>query len=168
MLNTTGPTTAVAAGTATGATSATTTTAAGEPVLATRSVAFVLTALVAAFMVFLAVRGALGPISAAHGFGIDLASPLDAFYLHVKADRDLAIGAILVALLIYRRPAPLALFVGASTVAPVLDCLLVALEPRGHLGYALAVHGSAAVYGVVTTWLLARARGTAAASRSAS
>ena len=116
-----------------------------EPVLRTGSVAFVLVALITAFMLFLGVRGMVDPISAAHGFGIDLASPLDAFYLHVKADRDLAIGAMLLALLLYRRPTPLALFVGASTIAPVLDCLLVALEPRGHAGYALAVHGSAAV-----------------------
>jgi len=38
----------------------------------------------------------LGPCStrfgAAHGFGIDLASPADAFYMHVKGDRDLALG----------------------------------------------------------------------------
>ena len=133
------------------------TSTAREPVLAIRSAPFVLTALVAAFMLFLAVRGAADAAGAAHGFGIDLASPLDAFYLHVKADRDLAIGAILVALLVYRRAVPLALLIGASTIAPVCDCLLVALEPRGHAGYALAVHGSAAAYGVVTTWLLVRA-----------
>jgi hypothetical protein len=129
-----------------------------EPVLRTRSVAFVLVALITAFMLFLGVFGMVDPIGAAHGFGIDLASPLDAFYLHVKADRDLAIGAIFLALMLYRRPAPLTLLIGAATIAPVLDCLLVALDPRGHAGYALAVHGSAAAYGVVTTWLLARAR----------
>jgi hypothetical protein len=116
--------------------------------LSPRSLPFVLVVVLAAFLLLLAVRGALDPLGAAHGFGVDLAAPADAFYLHVKADRDLAI---------YRRPAPLALFVAATCIAPVIDCTLVALDPHGSLGYALGVHGSAVVYGVVTAALLWRA-----------
>lgn len=125
--------------------------------LSPRSLPFVLVVVLAAFLLLLAVRGALDPVSAAHGFGVDLAAPADAFYLHVKADRDLALCAVLVALAIYRRPAPLALFVAATCIAPIVDCTLVALHRPGGLGYALGVHGSAAAYGVVTAVLLWRA-----------
>lgn len=139
-----------------------------DPVLSPRSLPFVLVGVLVAFMLLLAVLGFVQPIDAAHGFGIDLASPLDAFYLHVKADRDLAIGASFLALLLHRRAMPLALFTGACTLAPVIDCLLVASDPRGHVGYALAVHGSAAIYGILTTWLLVRrARAPMRESRSA-
>lgn len=124
--------------------------------LSPRSLPFVLVVLLAAFLLFLAVFGTLDPLAAAHGFGADLVAPADAFYLHVKADRDLALFAVLTALAIYRRPLPLALCVGPAVVAPVIDATLVALH-QGSLGYALAVHGSAAVYGVVTTVLLWRA-----------
>lgn len=131
-------------------------TSAADPRLAVRSLAFVLTAVLTAFMLFLAIRGALGAVDAAHGFGVDLAAPLDAFYLHVKADRDLAIGLALAALLAYRRATPLLLVVGALCVAPIIDCALVAAH--GRVGYALGVHGSAAAFGVVLVALLARAR----------
>jgi hypothetical protein len=125
--------------------------------LSPRSLPFVLVVILAAFLLLLAVLGALDPLSAAHGFGFDLAAPADAFYLHVKADRDLTLFAVLVALAIYRRPAPLALVVAVACIAPVIDAALVSTAPHGGLGYALGVHGSAAAYGVVTAALLWRA-----------
>lgn len=128
-----------------------------DPRLSPRSLPYVLVALLAAFLLFLAVRALFDPIGAAHGFGIDLAAPADAFYMHVKADRDLALAAILLALMLDRRPRALALFVAAACIAPVCDGLLVALDPRGSAGYALGVHGSAVAYGVVTAALLWRA-----------
>ena len=124
--------------------------------LSLRSLPFALVAILVVFLLLLAVRGFFDPLDAAHGFGVDLAAPADAFYLHVKGDRDLALALTLLALLIYRRPAPLALFVAAACIAPVLDACFVAFA-RGHAGYALAVHGSAAAYGVVTAALLGRA-----------
>lgn len=130
------------------------------------SLAFVLVAILAAFMAWIGVNGFLDPLGAAHGFGIDLAAPADAFYLHVKADRDLSIAVLLVGLLMYRRAAPLTVVVAALCIAPLADCVLSLLDARGHAGYALAVHGSAALYGIVTTALLVRAhrRGPASAA----
>lgn len=122
------------------------------------SVAFVLVAILAAFMAWIGVGGFLDPLSAAHGFGIDLVAPADAFYLHVKADRDLSIAVLLAGLLVYRRATPLAVVVAALCIAPLADCTLSLLDARGHVGYALAVHGSAVLYGIVTTALLVRAR----------
>jgi hypothetical protein len=128
-----------------------------------RSLPFVLVVILAAFLLLLAVLGALDPLGAAHGFGFDLAAPADAFYLHVKADRDLTLFAVLVALAIYRRPAPLALVVTVACIAPVIDGALVATAPHGSLGYALGVHGSAVAFGVVTAALLWRAHRRACA-----
>src|SRR5215813_3947414 len=128
-----------------------------DPRLSPRSLPFVLVAILAAFLALLAVMGLFNPLGAAHGFGVDLAAPADAFYLHVKGDRDLALAGILIALMAYRRPAPLAMFVAVTCIAPVLDCSFVASDPRGGVAYALAVHGSAVVYGVVTAALLWRA-----------
>jgi hypothetical protein len=113
-------------------------------------------ALLGVFMVFLAVRGALDPLGAAHGFGADLAAPVDAFYLHVKAGRDLAIAAAIFGLLAYRRVTPLAILVATLLIAPICDAALVMHE--GRIGYALEVHGSAVAYGAVLVALLRRAR----------
>jgi hypothetical protein len=131
--------------------------------LAPRSLPFVLVVILAAFLLLLAVVGALDPLGAAHGYGFDLAAPADAFYLHVKAGRDLTLFAVLVALAIYRRPAPLALMVAVACIAPVVDAALVATAPDGRLGYALGVHGSAAAYCAITAALLWRAHRRACA-----
>jgi ABC-type xylose transport system permease subunit len=128
-----------------------------DDLLPVRSVAFVMTAVLGAFMAFLALRAAIDPLGAATGFGSSLAAASDAFYLHVKADRDLAIAAAILGLLAYRGATPLAILVAAMLIAPICDALLVMRE--GRLGYALAVHGSAVAYGVVLVWQLrARAR----------
>lgn len=120
-----------------------------------RSLAFVLTVLLAVFMLVLAARAAFDPIGAAHGYGIDLASPLDVSYLYVKAGRDLAIAAVLTALLVYGRTVPLLLTVGALCIAPIVDGILV--TAHGKPGYALGVHGSAVAFGFVLVALLVRA-----------
>jgi uncharacterized protein DUF4267 len=120
------------------------------------SAAYVMTALLGTFMAFLAIRGVVDPISAAHGYGVDLAAPADAFYLYVKADRDLAIAALLFGLLAYRRATPLIIVVGSLLLAPLGDAILV--TARHSLGYALAVHGSAVAYGIALVAVLARAR----------
>jgi hypothetical protein len=120
------------------------------------SATFVMTAILALFMLLLALRAFFAPHAAATGFGIGIVDPADLFYLRVKADRDLSTALALSALLALRRPLPLALFIGVATVQPLFDCLLVLTDPRGSAAYALSVHGSAAVYGVVLALLLGR------------
>jgi hypothetical protein len=120
------------------------------------SAAFVMTAILALFMLLLAVRGFFASHAAATGFGIGIVDPADLFYLRVKGDRDLSTALALLALLALRRPLPLALFIGVATVQPIFDCLLVATHPRGSVAYALSVHGSAALYGIVLALLLWR------------
>jgi Domain of unknown function (DUF4267) len=106
----------------------------------------VMTWLLAAFMLFLAARGFLAAESAAVGFGFPLADPADAFDLHVKADRDLSIGIVFVALLMSRQRRALMTVLAASLVMPLVDCALVLQSGRATVLYALSVHGSAFVY----------------------
>ena len=121
-----------------------------------RSAAYIMTALLGIFMAYLAINGAVGPTSAAHGFGFDLAAPADAFYLYVKADRDLAIAIAIFGLLAYRRATPLLIVTCALLVAPICDGTLVTIHHG--LGYALAVHGTAVAYGVALAAVLWRVR----------
>jgi len=114
----------------------------------------VLTGLLAAFLLFLGIRGFLAPEAAARGFGIPLAAAADAVYIHIKAGRDLGIGAMLIALMISGRRGPLAGVIAASLIMPLNDCLHV--MAAGRVGYALAIHGSAVVYGLVVLWVLRR------------
>jgi hypothetical protein len=116
----------------------------------------VMVGLLAAFMVFLGIRGFVTPESAAIGFGFPLADPLDAFYLHVKADRDLSIGIALAALLAFRQRAALVSVLAASLVMPLADFVLVLRSGHATLLYALSVHGSAVLYCAVLLGLLVR------------
>ena len=134
-----------------------TNTALGEARLRVSSPAFVMTAILALFMLFLALRGVLFPHGAAVAFGIPIENPSDLFYLRVKGDRDLSTALALLALMALRRPLPLAIFVAAAMVQPLFDCILVLTDPRGSAVQALSVHGSAVVYVVVLFVLLLRA-----------
>jgi uncharacterized protein DUF4267 len=115
------------------------------------------------FLLLLAVRGFLVPADAARGFGIAVVDPADLFYLHVKADRDLSSAAAVFVLLALRERRALGAFVAVAMIQPVLDLALSVADPRGHALYALGVHGSAVVYGVVLAALLLRRRAAAAA-----
>ena len=120
------------------------------------SVEFVMTALLVAFLLLLAVRAFTVPAAAATGFGISVNDAADLFYVRVKGDRDLASALSLALLLALRQRMALAAFVGAAMVQPLCDLLLSVADERGRVGYALAVHGSAFVYCVVLVAVLLR------------
>lgn len=121
-----------------------------------RSLTFVLVALLAAFMLFLAVYGFAVPIDAARGFGVGLLDAGDTAFVRIKAGRDLGLGLIFVALLGLRMRSALAAVVFAVSVSPLVDCLVTITTGRESVAYALMVHGSAVVYGLVLGALLLR------------
>jgi hypothetical protein len=131
------------------------------------SLSFVLAALLAAFMLFLGVRGFAVPVDAAKGFGLALLDAGDAVFVRIKAGRDLSLGLMLVALLVLRMRSALAAVVLAASVIPLVDCLVSITSDRGNLAYALMVHGSAVVYGLVLGALLLRASPAAAKPHAA-
>ncbi|ROP36377.1 DUF4267 domain-containing protein [Saccharothrix texasensis] len=88
-----------------------------------------------------------GP-GAAAGFGID-PWPEGNGYFVVKGVRDLAYGLTALILLLLRHRRALGWVVLADAIIPIGDCVAV-MTDGGTVGYALAVHGSAAVLVLVT------------------
>ncbi|APR87894.1 hypothetical protein A7982_13243 [Minicystis rosea] len=115
----------------------------------TTSPSFILGALGGAFMLFLAVRGFAQPVAAAQGFGLPLFDVGDAVLLYIKAGRDLGIGLMFVGLLALRMRVALGVVTLASSVMPLVDCLVTSISGRVSISYALMVHGSAVIYCVV-------------------
>lgn len=133
-------------------------TASTNPTWKLTSPSAVLVAVLASFMLFLGLRAHLDPLGAASGFGLPDASPSILPWLHVKGGRDLGIGLMLVALLLARQRRALGLLIVASVVMPVTDATVI-IGQGTSVAYALGVHGSAALYGLLLgSWLL-RARG---------
>jgi hypothetical protein len=119
-----------------------------------------------AFLFFLSARAAFDPVGAADGFGVPVSSPDALPWLHVKAGRDLGLGLMLLTVLLQRERRVFGAMTLASVVIPVADALSVVDHGARSIGYALAVHGSAVLYGLLLgTWLL---RTHAAAQREAS
>jgi hypothetical protein len=88
---------------------------------------------------------------AAAGFGI--VDP-DGYYI-VKGVRDLAYGLTALILLLLKQRRALAWVVLADSIIPIGDFFAV-ITHGGTVGYALAVHGSAAVLVLLTAGLLLR------------
>ncbi|MEU0882090.1 DUF4267 domain-containing protein [Lentzea sp. NPDC005914] len=91
-----------------------------------------------------------GP-GAAAGFGI---TDPDGYYI-VKGVRDLAYALTALILLLLGQRRALGWVVLADSIIPIGDCLAV-MTHGGTVGYALAVHGSAAVLVLLTAGLLLR------------
>ena len=87
----------------------------------------------------------------AAGFGI--VDP-DGYYV-VKGVRDLAYALTALILLVMKQRRALGWVVLADSIIPIGDCLAV-MTHGGTVGYALAVHGSAAVLVLLTAGLLMR------------
>lgn len=117
------------------------------------SPSFLMSAALAAFMLFLGVRGLLAPEAAAHGFGFGLVDPGDAVWLQIKGDRDVSVALGMGAFLALRWRRALGALLLSSTVAPLLDCIVSLATPGHNTALAIGVHGGAtalvAVLGVV-------------------
>jgi hypothetical protein len=108
-----------------------------------------------AFLFLLAVRAAFDPTGAADGFGMPVSSQDALPWLRIKADRDLGIALILMTVLLLRQRRVFGAITLVSVVMPLVDAVSVMGNGARSVGYALAVHGSAAVYGLLLgTWLL--------------
>jgi hypothetical protein len=116
----------------------------------------------AAFLLFLSVRGLLDPAGAADGFGLPFHGDDALPWVRIKADRDLSLGLILVALILGRRRRLFGAVALVSAVSPTIDVWTVIGHGMRSVGYALSVHGSAVVYCLALgAWLLWRGDATA-------
>ncbi len=122
------------------------------------SPSFLISAALAAFMLFLGVRGLVAPEAAARGFGFAVADPSDAVWLRVKGDRDLAVALGIGAFLALRWRRALGALLLASIASPLLDCIISLSTPGHDKAFALSVHGGAAVLVAVLGVVLFRGR----------
>lgn len=104
-----------------------------------------LTLLLGAFMLFLSVRAAMDPLSAAQGFGLPISSADAVPWLRVKSGRDLGIALALFGLVAARQRRAAGVFVLACTVMPLVDALTT-WSHGASPAVVLGVHGSAAVF----------------------
>jgi hypothetical protein len=122
----------------------------------------VLSWVLVAFLLFLSARGALDPVGAADGFGLPVSSADAVPWLSIKAGRDLGVALMLLLVLLQRRRSLAGAVILASVVMPTVDGLTVIAHGARSVGYALSVHGSAAVYGLLLGgWLLWTSRNKA-------
>jgi Domain of unknown function (DUF4267) len=111
----------------------------------------------AAFLLLLSAGAAFDPVGAADGFGLPISSADALPWLRIKADRDLGLGLILVALILARRRRLFGVVALVSAVSPSVDALTVIGHGMRSVGYALSVHGSAVLYCLALgSWLLRR------------
>jgi hypothetical protein len=106
--------------------------------------AYVLTALIAAGLIFIGARFLLVPRAAAAGYGVPTAEGAEVTpYLAVKGDRDIGFGLVTIALLIAAPAHALGWFLVAGASMPLADMLIV-LRNHGPRATAYGVHGATA------------------------
>jgi hypothetical protein len=123
------------------------------------SVSFAVAGALAAFMLFLGVRGLIAPLAAAKGFGLPVADG-DAVWLQIKAGRDLCSGLTLATFLAFPNTRVMAAMLLANVFIPVNDLRVSLSAPLHDSAYALAVHGGAATLMVVLAVALRAGAGT--------
>ena len=119
-----------------------------------RSVSFWMTLLVAVGIIFIGGRFILNPVVGAEGYGIPISSAEDLPYGRIKGIRDVFSGILLLPFLFLgmRKAAGFAL--SAAIIVPATDFCIVLLTNGPKDLQHLLIHGSTAVYMVVTSFLL--------------
>ncbi|HZE38757.1 MAG TPA: DUF4267 domain-containing protein, partial [Stackebrandtia sp.] len=123
-----------------------------------KRVANVLTLLLAAFLLYMAIDFLFDPHGAAAGFGLPASSVPGAdgtAFLKVKGGRDLGLGLLTLALLYARQPKALGWALLAMTASPICDASVV-VSYGGGLATALSIHITAATFVAVTGLLQLR------------
>jgi len=98
-------------------------------------------------VVALGAREAIAPRAAARGYGVPVAPDLPPTpYLSVKANRDVALGALLVLVAYTSPPVVVAATLGIASICPVWDAALVLRYGRPR---DAVIHAATAVYALV-------------------
>jgi len=124
-----------------------------------RSASYWLTALVPVAIIFLGISFMIAPNAGAEGFGIPLATSKEAIaYGCIKGIRDIFSGIIVLTFLLARQPRATLFAFGAAIIIPVSDCLTVLAVNSAQDATHLMIHGVTAVYMIITTILLLKAK----------
>ncbi|MCW2516936.1 MAG: rane protein [Mycobacterium sp.] len=119
------------------------------------AVAYTLSGIIAATIIFIGARFILAPGVAAAGYGVqpDLGQRAVGAYLSVKGIRDIASGLFVIIVLAAGATHLLGWVILAATIIPLADAAIV-LRNDGPRSIALGVHGLTAVLMLVTSALL--------------
>ncbi|SDH47564.1 DUF4267 domain-containing protein [Chitinophaga filiformis] len=110
-------------------------------------IAYVLTFITGALLVFIGARFLLSPNVAEQAFGIQTVTNDFSFH-YIKGIRDLAVGIAILAMLLTHTQRGLGILLLTASLVPVADFLIV-LNAPGHLTSHLYPHLTAIVLGLV-------------------
>ena len=110
-------------------------------------IAYGLTFITGALLVFIGARFLLSPAVAEQAFGIQTVTNDFSFH-YIKGIRDLAVGIAILAMLLTHTQRGLGILLLTASIVPVAD-FLIALNAPGHLTSHLYPHLTAVVLGLV-------------------
>jgi hypothetical protein len=119
------------------------------------SVSGILSLLIAIGIIFIGLREYFYPGVAASGFGVPLLDPGDGGFLAIKAARDIAAGVVVLAVLALHNRQFLSVVIGALTLIPLLDGLIVLQHAGWSFTPLILVHWTTAA---VMLFIVARLR----------
>ena len=111
-------------------------------------IAFGLTFITGALLMFIGARFLLSPEVAEQAFGIQTVTGNDFSFHYIKGIRDLSVGIAILVLLLTHTQRGLAILLLTASFVPVADFLIV-LHAPGHLTTHLYPHLTAIVLGLV-------------------
>ena len=118
----------------------------------------VLSILVALAIILIGIREFLDPSAGALGFGVPLLDSRDGDLLAIKAARDVASGMVVLALLALRNRNALTFAIGALTLIPIFDGLIVLRHAAWTFTPPILVHWGTATFMLVIVALLRSGR----------
>jgi hypothetical protein len=114
-----------------------------------------LSMLIAVGIIFIGVREFLDPSAGALGYGVPLVDPRDSDLLAIKAVKDVVSGVVVFALLGLGDRRALAYVMGALTLSPIFDGLVVLRHAGWVFTPVILIHwGTAAVMVVIVALLM--------------
>ena len=129
-----------------------------DPEVKLASASSVLSILVALGIILIGIREFLSPSAGALGFGVPLLDQRDSDLLAVKAARDVASGIVVLALLALRNRKALACAIGALTLIPIFDGLIVFRHAAWTFTPVMLIHWGTAAFMLVIIALLRSGR----------
>ena len=118
----------------------------------------VLSILVALGIIFIGVREFLNPSAGALGYGVPLVDPSDGDLLTIKAVRDVASGVLVLSLLALGNRRALACAIGALTLIPLFDGLVVLRHASWTFTPVILIHWGTTAFMLVIVGLLRRGK----------
>ena len=122
-----------------------------------KSPSYWLSAAGGAFLLWLGVNGMARPEAAAEGFGLPLSDAKDRDYVRVKADRDIAAGLTVFALVALKLRKATQIFMLVCALEPLIDAVLVTTSPKlttATKTKRVPVHLGALIYTLLTVLAL--------------